>query len=47
MMLNVIYAIPDFIGWTIVGIIGNFCFVLLVLLALIAIKEIKSRKEDL
>ena len=46
-MSNIIYAIPDFIGWTIVGIIGNLCLVLLVLLALIAINEIKSRKEDL
>ena len=42
-MSNIIYAIPDFVGWTIVGVIGALCFVMLVLLAAIAIEEIKSR----
>lgn len=45
-MSNVIYAIPDFVGWTIVGIIGALCFVMLSLLAGIAIKEIKSGKDN-
>ena len=45
-MSNVIYAIPDFVGWTIVGVIGALCFAMLVLLAGIAIKEIKSRNDN-
>ena len=45
-MSNIIYTIPDFVGWTIVGIIGALCFVMLVLLAGIAIKEIKSGKDN-
>ena len=46
MMSNIIYAIPDFVGWTIVGIIGALCFIMLGLLAEIAIKEIKSGKDN-
>ena len=45
-MSNVIYAIPDFVGWTIVGVIGALCFAFLVSFAAIATKEIKSRKDD-
>ena len=45
-MSNVIYAIPDFVGWTIVGVIDALCFAMLVLLAGIAIKEIKSRDDN-
>ena len=45
-MSNIIYAIPDYVGWTIVGIISALCFVMLVLLAGIAIKEIKSRDDN-
>ena len=45
-MSNVIYAIPDFVGWTIVGVIGALCFVMLGLLAGIVIKEIKSRDDN-
>ena len=45
-MSNIIYAIPNFVGWTIVGVIGALCFVMLGLLAGIAIKEIKSRDDN-
>lgn len=45
-MSNIIYAIPNYVGWTIVGIIGALCFVMLVLLAGIAIKEIQSEKDN-
>ena len=45
-MSNVIYAIPDFIGWTIVGVIGALCFVMLSLLAAITIEEIKNRNDN-
>ena len=45
MMSNIIYDIPDFVGWTIVGVIGALCFVMLSLLAGIAIKEIKKQER--
>ena len=45
-MSNVIYTIPDFVGWTIVGVIGALCFVMLVSLAGITIREIKSGKDN-
>ena len=45
-MSNVIYTIPDFVGWTIIGVIGALCFVMLSLLAGIAIKEIKSKDDN-
>ena len=45
-MSNIIYTIPDFVGWTIVGVIGALCFAMLVLLAGIAIVEIKSGKDN-
>ena len=45
-MSNIIYAIPDFVGWAIVGVIGALCFAMLALLAGIAIKEIKSGGDN-
>ena len=45
-MSNVIYAIPNYVGWAIVGIIGALCSVRLFLLVAIAIEEIKNRKNN-
>ena len=45
-MSNIIYAIPNFVGWTIVGVIGALCFAMLVLIAGIVIKEIKSGDDN-
>ena len=45
-MSNIIYTIPDSIGWIIVGAIGVLCFIMFVLLALTAIEEIKSGKDN-
>ena len=45
-MSNVIYTIPDFVGWTIIGVISALCFLMLSLLAGIAIKEIKSTDDN-
>ena len=45
-MSNIIYTIPDSIGWIIVGAIGVLCFIMFVLLALTAIEEIKNGKDN-
>ena len=45
-MSNIIYTIPDSIGWIIVGAIGVLCFIMFVLLVLTAIEEIKSVKDN-
>ena len=45
-MSNIIYTIPDSIGWIIVGAIGVLCFIMFVLLVLTAIEEIKSGKDN-
>ena len=54
MMSNIIYDIPDCVGWAIGGIIGSLCFgiigaicsVTLMLLTAVVIEEIKNGKDN-
>ena len=52
--INITYAIPDYVGWAIVGIIGALCFgvigalcsVTLVFLAGVVIEENKNKDDN-
>ena len=45
-MMNLINAIPENIGWVMVGAVGMLCAVMLVKLGGIIVEAIKSRMED-
>ena len=45
-MLEMICAIPENIGWMMVGIAGTLCAVMLVILGKTIIEAIKARKEE-
>ena len=45
-MLEMICAIPESIGWVIVGAVGMFCAVMLVKLGGVIVEAIKERREE-
>lgn len=45
-MLEMICAIPEEIGWTLVGFIGAFTLMMAVKVGKVIVEVIKERKED-
>lgn len=45
-MLEMICAVPENIGWVIVGAVGMLCAMMAVKLAKLIIKAIKENKEE-
>lgn len=45
-MLEMICAIPESIGWVMVGAVGIFCAVMLVKIGGIIIEAIKARRKE-
>lgn len=45
-MLEIINAIPDSVGWALVGATGMLCVVMLIKVIKILVQMYKDRKED-
>lgn len=45
-MLEMIYAIPENIGWVIVGAVGMLCTMMAVKLTKFIVKVVKENKEE-
>ena len=46
-MLEMICAIPENIGWVMVGAVGMLCAVMLVKLGSVIVEAIKERREEM
>lgn len=45
-MLKIICAIPEEIGWAIVGFVGVFTLIMIAKVVKVIVEAIKERKED-